>query len=190
MLRESGDLEVVGEAANASEAHEVVRATEPDLVVADMVLEEGPDGIQLTKALKAQWPFLHVLLLSAHDESLFAERALGAGASGYVMKDEAVDVLLEAILDVLAGRIWLSPDMIARLGSTDVREGVVLHTAEQAVLAEMSGGNSTTPGLARRLGLTWAEVEQIRRSIRESLGLRTDVELILYASQRPSSRLT
>ena len=184
LLQEAGDYEVVGEAATAADAHEVIRATEPDLLIADLVLDEGPDGIQLTKALKAHRPFLPVLLLSAHDESLFAERALEAGASGYVMKDEAVDALLDAIHTVLQGKIWLSEDMWGRLDSAQGQPGVELPPAEQAVFQEMQRGNWTTQGLARKLSLSWSEVEHLRRSLRAALGLRTDVELVLFAHRR------
>lgn len=186
LLEGTGDYNVVGEASTAAQAHEVIRAVEPDLVIADLVLDEGPDGIQLTKALKAQRPFLPVLLLSAHDESLFAERALGAGASGYVMKDEAVDTLLDAIKIALAGGIWLSDDMWARLDNGENGEAAELPEPERSILREMQQGNWTTQGLAKRLSLSWSEVEHHRRALQVALGLRSDVELVLYAHRRAS----
>lgn len=182
LLEGTGDYRVVGEAANAMEAHEVIQRTGPDLVIADLVLADGPDGIQLTKGLKAHSPLLPVLLLSAHDESLFAERALDAGASGYVMKDEAVDTLLDAIGLALRGGIWLSEDMWERLDSTQGgAEDGELDNRQRRLIDEVRRGNWTVQGLARELGLSWSEVESLRRSTRAALGLRSDVELILYA---------
>lgn len=184
LLEGTGEYAVVGEAATAQAAHEVIRETKPDLVIADLVLQHGPDGIQLTKGLKAWDPLLPVLLLSAHDESLFAERALEAGASGYVMKDEAVDRLLDAIAAALDGRVWLSEDMWARFeGATEV-SSVQLPECARAVLEEMARGNWTTHGLSKKLGMSWSEVERNKSELREVLGLRSDIELVLYAQRQ------
>lgn len=183
LLEGTGEYVVVGEAATAQAAHEVIRETRPDLVIADLVLQHGPDGIQLTKGLKAYDPFLPVLLLSAHDESLFAERALEAGASGYVMKDEAVDRLLDAIAAALQGRVWLSEEMWARFdGASDFDTDEVPNGA-QPVLDEMAAGNWTTHGLSKKLGLTWSDVERQKNTLRDAMGLRTDVELVLFAQR-------
>lgn len=184
LLEGTGEYEVVGEAATAAEAHEVIRVATPDLVIADLVLDEGPDGIQLTKGLKAQSPYVPVLLLSAHDESLFAERALDAGASGYVMKDEAVDTLLDAIEVALKGGVWLSEDMWSRLDSAQPTQEVKLTPDQQRAVDEIRRGNWTTQGLAKRLNLSWTEIDHIRRALRAALGLRTDVELVLYTHRR------
>src|SRR6185436_8223045 len=102
-------------AASAAEALDVVHNHDPDLVLVDLILGDGPDGIQLTKAIRADRPVLPVLVLSGRDETLFAERAILAGASGYLMKEEAADVLFDAMDAALAGRIWVSPAMRARL---------------------------------------------------------------------------
>ena len=183
LLEGTGEYAVVGEAATAQAAHEVIRETRPDLVIADLVLQHGPDGIQLTKGLKAYDPQLPVLLLSAHDESLFAERALEAGASGYVMKDEAVDRLLDAIAAALEGRVWLSEEMWSRFGGAAQEPDGDVPEETRPVLDEMAAGNWTTHGLARKLGMSWTDVERHKRTLRDALGLRSDVELVLHAQR-------
>jgi len=117
LIRSRPGFEVVGTAATASEALELLSGVETDLVVADLILGDGPDGIQLTKGIKARDPFVPVLVLSGRHESLFAERALLAGASGYLMKDQAMDmdVLFEAMETVTNHGVWLSKDMEERL---------------------------------------------------------------------------
>src|SRR5688500_1115035 len=140
-------FEVAAEVRTASEALEAVANAEPDLVLADLVLGTGPDGIQLTKGIKADHPNLPVLVLSGRDEALFAERALLAGASGYVMKDEAVEVLFEAMTAAMTGRVWLSAAMTDRLLPPAVLRrspaAADLDSEPQAagLIAEMKGGN-------------------------------------------------
>src|SRR6201982_1797960 len=105
---------VCGEAENAAAAMDVIRRIVPNLVIVDLSLP-GANGIELIKNIRAEFPKLPVLVLSMHDESLYAVRALRAGANGYVMKQEALENVITAIGEVLAGRPYLSRDMSAKL---------------------------------------------------------------------------
>src|SRR5215472_16861281 len=113
LIRAERSFTVCGEAANAAEAMDVIRRLEPDLAIVDLSLP-GTNGIELIKNIRVEFPRLTILVLSMHDESLYAVRALRAGAAGYVMKHEAMGNVIEAIQEVLSGRPYLSPDMVAQ----------------------------------------------------------------------------
>ncbi len=108
------DLMVCGEADGATSALQAIREAAPDFVVLDISLD-GPDGLELLKTLRVRYPNLPVLVLSMHDEAVYAERALRAGANGYIMKQEATDRVLTAIRHILGGDVYLSD----RLTETD-----------------------------------------------------------------------
>ena len=114
LLRTNGAYEVCGEASNMADAYQAVAKLKPDLVITDIALD-GNSGIELMKELTYRWEDLPVLAYSMHDEQIYAERALRAGARGYVMKQRPPEVLLEAIRQVLDGRIYLSKDIADRL---------------------------------------------------------------------------
>src|ERR1051326_2464159 len=114
LIDSEGAFAVCGEAGNASEAMEAIRKLSPDLVIVDLSLP-GANGIELIKNIRAEFPKLPILVLSMHDESLYAIRALKAGAQGYVMKQEALENVITAIGEVLAGRPYLSRTMSAKL---------------------------------------------------------------------------
>src|SRR5204863_2252649 len=103
-----------GEAGNASEAMDVIRKLDPDLAIVDISLP-GANGIELIKNVRAEFPKLPILVLSMHDESLYAVRALRAGADGYVMKHEAMANVIQAVHEILNGRPYLSPAMAAQV---------------------------------------------------------------------------
>src|SRR5437667_12452124 len=110
LIHSDGGFMVCGEAGNAAEAMEVIRKIKPDLAIVDLSLP-GANGIELIKNIRAEFPKLSILVLSMHDESLYALRAIRAGAQGYVMKQEALEKVIGAIRGVFAGRPYLSPDM-------------------------------------------------------------------------------
>ena len=106
LLASMDEYTVVGEAASAADAGGTIERGNPDLVVVDVILGDGLDGIQLTRDIKAERPFLPIVILSGRDEALFAEEALLAGASGYVLKGDT-ERLLEAMKTALAGGLWV-----------------------------------------------------------------------------------
>src|SRR5207237_1366794 len=114
LIHSDGAFAVCGEAGSAAEAMSVIRKIKPDLAIVDLSLP-GANGIELIKNIRAEFSKLPVLILSMHDESLYALRALKAGAQGYVMKQEALENVMIAIREVFAGRPYLSPDMSAKL---------------------------------------------------------------------------
>src|SRR5215470_7558418 len=131
LISQHGDLACCGEAGSVAEAMAVVAVEKPDLVILDLRLKGG-DGLDLIKTLLAQWPELRILILSQYEAPLYAERALRAGALGYVVKEQAAEEVLTAIRTVLAGEVYLPKSLAALLlhkflgvpgkGSTGVRE--------------------------------------------------------------------
>ncbi len=107
LINQEKDLMVCGEAEDAKEALQVIASTKPDIVISDISLKEA-SGIELVKDIKIQYPKLPVLMLSMHDESVYAQRALRAGAGGYITKQEATEKVLIALRRVLSGQVYLS----------------------------------------------------------------------------------
>ena len=186
MIAGHAGFDVTPTAASASEALEVVERHNPDLVIVDLILGDGPDGIQLTKAIRADRPVLPVLVLSGRDETLFAERALLAGASGYLMKDEAADVLFDAIDAALAARIWVSPAMRARLlpqGPAPYNDPSQLVDPFQVELVrELRRGNRTVGGISRAIGRPHGIVDRGLDLLMEQLGLPSRAALYLFTA--------
>lgn len=183
------DLEVCGQVETAAEALRAVEKLKPDLVLTDIALP-GRNGLELIKDLRVLHPTLAVLVLSMHDESLYAGRALRAGARGYIMKRAGGDRVARGIREVLQGRMALSPDMATRLleeySGSRPRAGqsslTVLSDREFEVF-ELLGEGKTNQEIAQQLRLSHKTVETHRLSIRRKLKLRTTAELIRYAIQ-------
>lgn len=184
LIGSNARFEVVAEASSAEEALDSFSHREIDLVLVDLILGDGPDGIQLTKAIKADFPLLPVLVLSGRDETLFAERALLAGASGYLMKEEAVGVLLDAIDTAIAGGVWVSPAMSERLlpeGLRPLRDpSEIVDPWSQSLIGELVHGNRTVAGISRALGANHMSVERGLDVLMEKLGLLSRAGLYLY----------
>lgn len=184
--REEG-LSLCGEAASAAEALERVPESGADLVLVDISLG-GVNGIELMKQIKALCPDLPMLVVSAHDETLYAERALRAGARGYIMKHEIVSAVLEAIRKVLRGEVYLSDQMRARIVQLHVSGAVGLETSPLERLSnrelevfEHLGRGLTTRQVAEALHISPKTVETYRANIKEKLGLENTNELLQRA---------
>jgi DNA-binding NarL/FixJ family response regulator len=184
------DLEVCGEAADMSEALRLVADTQPDLVVVDISLKTD-SGIDLIKRIKDRNDSVRMLVWSMHSESLYAERALRAGALGYVNKDQATDKIIDAIRRVLEGKVFLSDAMAEKMLHRAVgvgRKGVT--AAPLDVLADrelevfrLIGQGVKTAEIAERLHLSVKTVETYRDRIRQKLDLSDGTELAHYATQ-------
>lgn len=181
------DLEVCGEAADASEAMRLIDATQPDLVVVDISLKEG-NGIELCKDIRFQYPHVKMLVASAHDEALYAERVLRAGATGYVNKEEATDQLIEAIRLVISGKIYLSAEMTERMlcravGSDDhLGDSPVASLSDREIeVFEFIGHGLTTRQIAEKLYLSPKTIESYRENIKTKLNLKNGAELTQHA---------
>jgi DNA-binding NarL/FixJ family response regulator len=187
MIDAEADLSVVAEGDSAEAALQQVSRGQLDLLIIDFTLRDG-GGLDLIKTLRERAPSLSVLVLSMHDEAMFAERVLRAGARGYVMKQEALTTLVGAIRQVLAGDLYLSPNMaqrlLARLGPDGVslRSGVEALTDRELEVFEMIGRGLSTAAIAHQLHVSIKTVETHRGNIRSKLELKDASELLRYAS--------
>ena len=179
LLGEQPDLRVVGEGSNAGEALQLVEAQQPDVLVLDLNLE-GKDAVPLVGELHQRWPALRILILSMHDEDLYAERLLALGAQGYVMKQEEPAEFLRALRKVARGESSLSERMKARLASRGGQAAIRLTARERDVLGLVAEGLGTRE-IGEQLGMSAKTVDSHRRNIRDKLGLETSRDLVRYA---------
>ena len=189
MIETEPDLVVCGEVQTEREARAAIRALSPDVVIVDISLAQG-DGLELVRDVHAQRPDLPMHVLSMHDESIYAERLIAAGASGYIMKQAASDQLLIALRQVLSGGQYLSESLAnnlgrgrvdgstAALGSGDPIER--LSNRELQVLSLIGRGLSSREA-AESLGLSVKTVETHRQSLKRKLNLATNAQLLQYA---------
>ena len=189
MIDQERDLQVAGTAEDVHRALEALDKIKPDLVIADISLK-GSNGIELLKNIKVRFPKTLVLVLSMHDESLYAVRALRAGAAGYIMKQEATEKVLTAIRRVLSGEIYLSEKMEKKMmhqlvGGRTARTGSPiedLSDRELEVFGLIGQGHGTRQ-IAEELHLSIKTIESHRAHIKEKLNLRNATELVQHAIQ-------
>src|SRR6266508_2751453 len=172
LINQSADLQVCGEAKTAAEAMEAAGRLKPDLAVVDLSLQGG-SGLELIKNLKALHPLLPMLVVSMHEERLYAQRALQAGALGYVMKREAFKTVLLAIRAVLRGEVFLSKNVRERMlqqmvGGTPPpqRTGVAQLSDRELEVFELMGEGRTTRHIAGKLHVSVSTVETHRAHIK------------------------
>jgi DNA-binding NarL/FixJ family response regulator len=187
MVANHPDLTICGSAATAAEALDLVRSERPDLAIIDITLKDG-SGLDLIKRLKSLAPELKMLVASMHDEALFAERALRAGAQGYISKEEAIGDLVGAIRHVLSGKIYLSPQMTERLlhsaarGAVEPLQDPVKSLSDRELeVFSLIGEGKTTRQIAQRLDLSIKTIETHREHIKKKLRLESGTELIRFA---------
>lgn len=182
------DLETCGEAGDVQEALREIERAKPDIVVVDLTLKSG-HGIELIERIKSRDPRLKTLVSSMHDETLYAERVLRAGAMGYVTKQEPPEVLVQAIRQVLRGDVYLSSRMTTRLlhrvsGSSSAHEDPVQGLSNRELeVYEMIGQGITIQQIAARLHLSPKTVETHREKIKQKLNLKSSAELGRQAFQ-------
>lgn len=183
-----GDLAVCGEAANVSEALETIEATAPDVAVIDLSLDRNLGGIGLIKEIKVRFSQLPVLVLSMHDETVFAERVIKAGAKGYVMKEEAPAAILTAIRKVSNGEIYLSDKMAARIlsnlagGPSGKKKLPIEHLTDRELeIVELVGRGFGASKIAEKLHLSVKTVETHFAHIKEKLQIENAGKLRRFA---------
>jgi len=189
LIHSEADFAVCGEAGNAAEAMEVIRKLDPDMAIVDLSLP-GANGIELIKNIRAEFPKLPILVLSMHDESLYALRALRAGAEGYVMKHEAMANVIQAIREVFNGRPYLSPAMAAQVitkfthhqaeGESDAVERL---SDRELEILELIGKGNEVRQIAKLLHLSPKTVETHRAHIKDKLDLKNSREVARFALQ-------
>jgi DNA-binding NarL/FixJ family response regulator len=180
------DLMVCGEADGATSALQAIREAAPDFVVLDISLD-GPDGLELLKTLRVRYPNLPVLVLSMHDEAVYAERALRAGANGYIMKQEATDRVLTAIRHILSGDVYLSDRLTKRMlqqfvnGSVSPRDPLAKLSDRELEVYRLIGAGHSTRQIADELHVSTKTIESYQAHIKEKLALRNARELVQHA---------
>lgn len=189
LIEREANMTVCGDAPDATEALIGIRASKPDVVIVDISLA-GASGLDLIKSIKAEFEELPVLVVSMHDESLYAERALRAGAMGYVMKHEPAKTVKAAIQKVLGGDMYLSEKMstsvINRLlrGQTDQPKSPIEMLSDRELeVFRLLGRGKGVRQIGEELGVTIATVNSFRNRIKEKLQLKSSTEVMLHAIQ-------
>ena len=187
ILDREADLAVCGEAEDRHEALAVVQSKRPDLVIVDLTLKNS-DGLELIKDIHSRWPRLQVLVLSMHDESLYAERAIRAGARGYITKQEATRDILLAVRRILGGDIYVNDRIATRLLGRLAAHPDKMVAAPAEMLAdrelqvfELTGRGLNTREIAARLRVSVKTIETYRARIRQKLNLQDGSELLQLA---------
>jgi DNA-binding NarL/FixJ family response regulator len=184
------DLSVVGQMNSAEEAMDEIERLAPDLAIIDISLP-GMSGMELVKHLQARMPDVRTLVVSRHDESLYAERAIRAGARGYIMKLEAGDVIVKAARHVMNGGIYVSDEINERLllsmaaGGRDriTQSPLEVLSDRELEVFELTGRGTGTRDIAERLHLSVKTVESYRARIKKKLNLESATELMQHAVQ-------
>jgi DNA-binding NarL/FixJ family response regulator len=194
LIHSDGAFAICGEASSAPEAMDVIRKLDPDLAIVDLSLP-GANGIELIKNIRAEFPKLPILVLSMHDESLYALRALRAGAEGYVMKHEAMANVIHAIHDVFNGRPYLSPAMAAQVitkfahGASEGETDAVDRLSDRELeILELIGKGNDVRQIAKLLHLSPKTVETHRAHIKDKLDLKNSREVARFALQWLTAR--
>lgn len=190
-INRESDLEVCGEAEDINDAMQVIASTNPDLAVIDVSLRTS-SGIELVKEVKSRFPGLRMLVWSMYEEGLYAERALQAGASGYLNKRHVRETLIEAIRTVLAGNVYLSPEFAkkvlnrlqsGRSSTLEIKSPTVLLSDRELEAFTLIGHGLKTAEVARRMEVATKTIETYRTRIKEKLQLQHSGELSRVAIQ-------
>lgn len=187
LINQECDLAVCGEAEEMHSALRAIQTCKPDILILDISLN-GPDGLELLKNIRMISPRLPVLVLSMHDESIYAERALRAGANGYIMKQEATGKVLVALRRILSGEIYVSERIANSMLRHYVRGG---HPQQQSSVSDLTdrelevfrliGEGQGTRQIAEALHLSVKTVESYQAHIKDKLSLRSARELVQHA---------
>jgi DNA-binding NarL/FixJ family response regulator len=194
LINHEPDLRVCGEAAGVREARATIGIAAPDVVIVDLSLRDS-DGLELIKDIRSKYRDLPVLVLSMHDESIYAERLLSAGANGYIMKQAAADQLLVALRRVLGGGIYVSESvgasMIERFAASGVRhrsDPIERLSNRELQVLNLIGRGKGTRQIADDLNLSVKTVESHRQRIKKKLSLATSPQLVQFAVNWYSTR--
>lgn len=188
LISDEPDLEVCGQAESAEMALGMIHECEPDLVVVDVTLP-GINGVDLIKRIRDRDSKVFILVSSMHDESLFAERCVRAGANGYINKESATNEVLEAIKKVLDGEVYLSGAMTTRMLHTVLgnrgqeQSSLETLTDRELEVFALIGKGLSARDIAERLHLSTKTIETHRDHVRQKLGAKNSAELMRHAIQ-------
>ncbi len=195
VLQREQDLQVCGEVEDRIGALAAVESTRPDLVIVDLVLKKS-SGLELIKDLRARFPGILILVVSMQDEQVYAERAIRAGAAGYITKEQAADRVVEAVRQVLAGTVCVSQEVAAGLAAKLAgrpQTVAALHmdrlTDRELQVLELLGEGLGRHQIAERLHLDISTVETYRCRLKEKLQLKDAQEVLQYAIRANRTRL-
>ena len=187
LIRQLREVTICGEADNAQSALEAMRRHTPDVILMDISMP-GKNGIELIKLMLAEQPRLIILVLSMHDESIYALRALRAGAKGYVMKQQAMENVLDALRKVMSGGIYISPQFGEKLvfkviqgSESDLGTPVDKLSDRELEVLQLFGRNKSTREIADELHLSVKTIETHRAHIKEKLGFKDADEMVKFA---------
>ena len=196
LINHEDDLLVCGQAEDAHLAMQLIKELKPDMVIVDISLKET-SGMELIKDIKAHYPELPVLALSMHDEFLYAERALRAGANGYIMKAEATENVVTAIRKVRSRQVYVSDKMASKMmrklvgGGPDVGVSAIERLSDRELeVFRLIGEGHRTRQIAKKLHLSVKTIETYRAHIKEKLNLADAAELLQYAIRWVNSQST
>lgn len=189
LVADEEGLEICGQAGTAREGLEAVGRLQPDLAVIDLTLPDK-SGLELLKDIHALYPGIQCLVLSMHDEGMYAERALRAGARGYLMKEVAAEQFIHAAQRVLSGGIYMSEAMSSRVleqalsgRARAITAGIDQLSDRELEVMGLIGSGRATKIIAEQMGISTRTVEAHRAHIKEKLGLTDGAELVRYAVQ-------
>jgi DNA-binding NarL/FixJ family response regulator len=183
LLEQESDLKVAGEASSRGEVLDMIRKQIPDLILLDISLQ-GSDGIEVTKAIRSEFESVPILIVSMHDESLYAERALRAGANGYIMKQEVAESVIKAIRHVLSGKIYVSDTMRQKVlrdltqPAANIRTSPIERLSDRELeVFRLIGEGRGTREISEALHLSIKTIETYRAHIKEKLSIKNAAEL-------------
>ena len=192
LIDQEDDLKICGEAADVRDTHAALRQTQPDVVVLDLSLQAS-NGIDLIKFIRSKYGQLPILVLSMHDEDIYAERLLTAGANGYIMKQAPADLLITALRRVLAGGSYVSEHVetnrIERLavgGRKQTGDFIDRLSNRELEVLNLIGLGRTGRQVAEGLGLSLKTVDSHRQNIKRKLGLKNSAQMAQFAARRLS----
>ncbi|KAA0887964.1 response regulator [Oryzomonas rubra] len=194
LIDQEPDLTVCGAAVDAPDALKQLSEVQPDLAVVDITLA-STSGLDLVKGMKLRYPGMPVLVFSMHDETIYAERALRAGAAGYIMKSEAPEVVISGIRKTLLGKVYLSERMTERLlykaihkQDNECQDTIRSLSDREFQVFQLIGKGVASRQIAKQLNLSVKTIDAFRENIKHKLGLKSASELVQYAIECVHSR--
>jgi DNA-binding NarL/FixJ family response regulator len=188
IIEDEDDLIICGDTGNANDAIRMVGELKPHLVLVDLRLEGSASGLDLVKSIQQRYPSIPSLVISMQDDLLYAERAIGAGAKGYIMKSEAENNIITAIRDVLAGKLYLRKEASLNIvsktlhkSSDSVDSSIDRLSNREFEILQLLGNGLGTQKIAKKLNLSVNTIETHRRNIKKKLDLKDSDELVQYA---------
>ena len=190
IIERDGKIKVISEADNAGDAIDLIAKEKPDLAIIDITIKGNINGVELVKAIKDRYPDIHTLVLSMHNESLYAERSIRAGAKGYLMKEDAPKNIITAIYKILGGDLFISDETSRRIvnkvvqGSSDAL-GLNLDklSNREFEIFGLIGNGFSSKEISKKLNLSVNTIESHRRNIREKMNFTDSAEMVKHAIQ-------